>query len=305
MSQPSEVTNPLSWLPGFIALGLVWGSSFLFIELALESFSPIGIAFLRSFLGGASLLIIVWISKQKLPRNWKHWADLFVVAALLNAVPFALFPLGQESVSSAIAGVVNSTTPLMTVLVVIVLFRDQWPTVNQIVGVIIGFSGILLLMEIFSSGSGGSVVGVSILLLATLCYGLGMSYAKRFVSSLPYSPYVLAASQVSAATVLTAPAALLWGFTSAAPTQLSILGIGLLGILGTGIAYVWNYRNIELAGSVVASSVTYITPVVAVVIGALFLREQLSATQLVGGVLILLSALLVQGRIKLLPTREL
>jgi drug/metabolite transporter (DMT)-like permease len=85
----------------------------------------------------------------------------------------------------------------------------------------------------------------------------------------------------------------------------SIVGIGLLGILGSGIAYVWNYRNIELAGSVVASSVTYITPVVAVVIGVLFLREQLSATQLVGGALILFSALLVQGRIKLLPSREL
>ena len=293
------------WLPGFIALGLVWGSSFLFIELALESFTPLGIAFLRSFLGGTSLLMMVWLSKQMLPRNWKHWAHLFVVAALLNAVPFALFPLGQESVSSAIAGVVNSTTPLMTVLVVIVLFRDQWPTLNQTFGVIVGFGGILLLMEIFSSTSGGSVVGVSILLLATLSYGLGMSYAKRYVSSLPYSSYVLAASQVSASVVLTAPAALLWGVTSAAPTQVSIVGIGLLGILGTGIAYVWNYRNIELAGSVVASSVTYITPVVAVVIGVLFLREQLSATQLVGGALILFSALLVQGRIKLLPSREL
>jgi len=299
------VRRSAKWLPGFIALGLVWGSSFLFIELALESFTPLGIAFLRSFLGGTSLLMMVWISKQRLPRNWKHWAHLFVVAALLNAVPFALFPLGQESVSSAIAGVVNSTTPLMTVLVVIVLFRDQWPTVNQFFGVIIGFGGILLLMEIFSSSNGGSVVGISILLLATLCYGLGMSYAKRYVSSLPYSPYVLAASQVSASAVLTAPAALLGGVTSAAPTQVSIVGIGLLGILGTGIAYVWNYRNIELAGSVVASSVTYITPVVAVVIGVLFLREQLSATQLVGGALILFSALLVQGRIKLLPSREL
>ena len=283
----------------------MWGSSFLFIELALESFTPFGIAFLRSLLGGISLLIMVWISKQRLPRNWKHWAHLFVVAALLNAVPFALFPLGQESVSSAIAGVVNSTTPLMTVLVVIVLFRDQWPTVNQIFGVIIGFGGILFLMEIFSSSNDGSVVGVSILLLATLCYGLGMSYAKRYVSSLPYSPYVLAASQVSASAVLTAPVALLWGVTSAAPTPVSIVGIGLLGILGTGIAYVWNYRNIELAGSVVASSVTYITPLVAVVIGVLFLKEHLSATQLVGGGLILFSALLVQGRIKLLPSREL
>jgi drug/metabolite transporter (DMT)-like permease len=104
--------------------------------------------------------------------------------------------------------------------------------------------------------------------------------------------------------MLTAPPALLWGITSATPTVSSLLGIGLLGILGTGVAYVWNYRNIELAGSVVASSVTYITPVVAVVIGVIFLREELSLVQVIGGVLIVLSALLVQGRLRLMPSRD-
>jgi drug/metabolite transporter (DMT)-like permease len=84
----------------------------------------------------------------------------------------------------------------------------------------------------------------------------------------------------------------------------SLLGIALLGILGTGIAYVWNYRNIQLAGSVVASSVTYITPVVAVVVGVIFLREELSLIQVIGGVLIVLSALLVQGRLRLMPSRD-
>lgn len=296
--------KPSKWLPGFIALGLVWGLSFLFVELALISFSPIGIAFLRGLLGAVSLLVLVAVTRQKLPRVWRHWLHISIVAVLLNAAPGFLFALGQETVSSSIAGVINATTPLMTVLIIISFFRDQTPTFDQFLGIVVGFFGILLVMEIFSSSNQASVAGVITLLMATLCYGLAMPYAKRFVSPLPYSPYVLAASQVSASAALTALPAILWGITHDAITGTSLAGIALLGVLGTGVAYVWNYRNIELAGSVVASSVTYITPVVAVIAGVLVLGDQLSPSQVAGGILIVLSALLVQGRLRVTRTRN-
>ena len=296
--------KPSKWLPGFIALGLVWGLSFLFVELALISFTPIGIAFLRGLLGAVSLLVLVAVTRQKLPRVWRHWLHISIVAVLLNAAPGFLFALGQETVSSSIAGVINATTPLMTVLIIISFFRDQTPTFDQFLGIVVGFFGILLVMEIFSSSNQASVAGVITLLMATLCYGLAMPYAKRFVSPLPYSPYVLAASQVSASAALTALPALLWGITHDVITGTSLAGIALLGVLGTGVAYVWNYRNIELAGSVVASSVTYITPVVAVIAGVLVLGDELSNSQVAGGILIVLSALLVQGRLRVTRTRN-
>jgi len=298
------VRKPSKWLPGFIGLGLVWGLSFLFVELALISFTPIGIAFLRGLLGAVSLLVLVAVTRQKLPRVWRHWLHISIVAVLLNAAPGFLFALGQETVSSSIAGVINATTPLMTVLIIISFFRDQTPTVDQFLGIVAGFFGILLVMEIFSSSNQASVAGVITLLMATLCYGLAMPYAKRFVSPLPYSPYVLAASQVSASAALTALPAILWGITHDVITGTSLAGIALLGVLGTGVAYVWNYRNIELAGSVVASSVTYITPVVAVIAGVLVLGDQLSPSQVAGGILIVLSALLVQGRLRVTRTRN-
>jgi drug/metabolite transporter (DMT)-like permease len=298
------VRKPSKWLPGFIALGLVWGLSFLFVELALISFTPIGIAFLRGLLGAVSLLVLVAVTRQKLPRVWRHWLHISIVAVLLNAAPGFLFALGQETVSSSIAGVINATTPLMTVLIIISFFRDQTPTFDQFLGIVVGFFGILLVMEIFSSSNQASIAGVITLLMATLCYGLAMPYAKRFVSPLPYSPYVLAASQVSASAALTALPAILWGITHDAITGTSLAGIALLGVLGTGVAYVWNYRNIELAGSVVASSVTYITPVVAVIAGVLVLGDQLSPSQVAGGILIVLSALLVQGRLRVTRTRN-
>lgn len=296
--------KPSKWLPGFIALGLVWGLSFLFVELALISFTPIGIAFLRGLLGAVSLLVLVAVTRQKLPRVWRHWLHISIVAVLLNAAPGFLFALGQETVSSSVAGVINATTPLMTVLIIISFFRDQTPTFDQFLGIVVGFFGILLVMEIFSSSNQASIAGVITLLMATLCYGLAMPYAKRFVSPLPYSPYVLAASQVSASAALTALPAILWGITHDAITGTSLAGIALLGVLGTGVAYVWNYRNIELAGSVVASSVTYITPVVAVIAGVLVLGDQLSPSQVAGGILIVLSALLVQGRLRVTRTRN-
>ena len=296
--------KPSKWLPGFIALGLVWGLSFLFVELALISFTPIGIAFLRGLLGAVSLLVLVGVTRQKLPRVWRHWLHISIVAVLLNAAPGFLFALGQETVSSSIAGVINATTPLMTVLIIISFFRDQTPTFDQFLGIVVGFFGILLVMEIFSSSNQASIAGVITLLMATLCYGLAMPYAKRFVSPLPYSPYVLAASQVSASAALTALPAILWGITHDVITGTSLAGIALLGVLGTGVAYVWNYRNIELAGSVVASSVTYITPVVAVIAGVLVLGDQLSPSQVAGGILIVLSALLVQGRLRVTRTRN-
>lgn len=290
-----------AWLPGFLALGLVWGASFLFIELALESFTAIGIAFLRGFLGAMSLLIVIVVTKQKLPRVGKHWLHIAVVALLLNTVPGFLFAVGQQYVSSAIAGILNATTPMMTLLIISLAFREQKPTLNQNLGIVLGFAGVALV------GLGGGEIsftspwGIALLLLATLCYGIAMPYAKRFVSPLPYSPYVLAAAQVSASALLAALPALLVGVTNAPVSASALWGILALGIVGTGFAYVWNYRNIELAGSVIASSVTYVTPVVAVVLGFLVLGERLTLLQAAGGVLVLVSALVVQQRLKLWP----
>ena len=290
-----------AWLPGFLALGLVWGASFLFIELALESFTAIGIAFLLGFLGAVSLLIVIVVTKQKLPRVGKHWLHIAVVALLLNTVPGFLFAVGQQYVSSAIAGILNATTPMMTLLIISLAFREQKPTLNQNLGIVLGFAGVALV------GLGGgeisftSPLGIALLLLATLCYGVAMPYAKRFVSPLPYSPYVLATAQVSASALLAALPALLAGVTHAPVSASALWGILALGILVTGFAYVWNYRNIELAGSVIASSVTYVTPVIAVVLGFLVLGERLTILQAAGGVLVLVSALVVQKRLKLWP----
>ena len=293
------MTSTKAWLPGFIALGLVWGSSFLFIEWSLQSFTPIGVAFLRGALGALSLLGFAALLRVQLPNKLIEWGHLAVVATLLNAAPGFLFAFGQQYVTSVMAGILNATTPLMTLLVMTVIFRAEKVTANQILGLVVGFVGVALVSGVVHGLGENKLVGVAALLGATFCYGLSFPYARRFVTPLPYSNTALAAAQVSASAIILLPFALLGGIMSAPVTPVSMVSVALLGLLGTGFAYIWNYRNMKLAGSAIASSVTYITPVVAAVLGVAFLGEHLTIDQVAGGVLVLAGAAMIQNRLVL------
>jgi drug/metabolite transporter (DMT)-like permease len=292
-----------SWLPGFIALGITWGSSFLFIKWGLLTLTPLGVAFFRGFIGGATLLVYCLITRNPQPRRLTEWGHLAFVALLLNALPGYLFASGETHVSSVMAGLLNATTPLMTVLVISFGFREQKVNRNQILGVGIGFAGIVLVTGIFQAGQSNDIKGCLSLLLATLSYGISFPYSKRFVSKLPYSASSLAATQVSCSAVILLPFIVLSHPTHAHWTAKSLIGMIALGSVGTGFAYIWNFRNVRLAGSTIASTVTYITPVVATILGVLFLNEPFKVTQIIGGLLVLLSAALVQQRITLLKSR--
>ena len=288
------------WLPGFIALGITWGSSFLFIKWGLLTLSPIGVAFGRCLIGALTLLIYLAFTHANLPQSLQHWGHIAVVAFFLNAFPSYLFAIGETHVSSVMAGLLNATTPLMTILVISLGYREQKVNKNQILGVLLGFLGIALVTGAFSGAHGSDWKGFGALLCATLCYGISFPYSRKHVSSLPYSASSLAAAQVSAAAAMLLPFALFRTPVRSEWGAKSITGMVLLGAIGTGFAYIWNFRNVRLAGSAIASTVTYITPVVATLLGILLLKEPAKVTQLLGGLLVLLSAALVQQRIKIL-----
>jgi len=306
-TQPHPSTR--AWLPGFLALGVTWGASFLFIKWGLLGFTSIGVAFLRCAIGGITLLIYSLATKTKLPRKPKELAHIAVVALLLNSVPGYLFAVGETHVTSVMAGLLNATTPLMTVLVISVGFREQRITPNQVLGIVIGFAGIILVTGAFRGVSTNSLTGVLELLGATLCYGISFPYSRRYVNVLPYPPRALAAMQVTTAALLLTPSAIIGGILtrhhgsvikfSELPAK-ALWGIAILGALGTGFAYIWNFRNVRLAGSLIASTVTYITPVVATGLGIWLLNENFQFSQVFGGLCVLLSGALVQNRITLL-----
>lgn len=293
-----------SWLPGFIALGITWGSSFLLIKWGLLSLTPLGVAFFRGLFGGLTLLVYCKLTKNGLPKRLMEWFHLAIVALLLNSVPGYLFAYGETYVSSVMAGLLNATTPLMTVMVISFAFREQKVNRNQTLGVAIGFIGIALVTGALTDSSNNNWRGYLALLGATLCYGFAFPYSRRFVSNLPYSSSSLAAAQVSCSAILLLPFVTFSHPIHSSWNLKSLGGMLLLGSIGTGFAYVWNFRNVRLAGSTIASTVTYITPVVATILGILFLNEPLQISQMLGGALVLFSAALVQKRIAILKEKK-
>ena len=290
-------SSSTSWLPAFIVLGITWGASFLFIKWGLITLTSVGVAFMRGFIGAVTLIIYCLVTKTPLPNKLAHWGHLAVVALFLNAGPGFLFAYAETHVSSVIAGLMNATTPLMTVLVVSIGFREQKININQGIGVVIGFIGIVLVTGALTGLSSSDWKGIIALLCATVGYGISMPYAKRYVATLDYPGPSLAAAQVTCSVVMLAPIVLSVGITHSSWNSKSIWGMLILGGIGTGFAYIWNYKVVRAAGSVVASTVTYITPVVATILGIWLLNESFKLTQLIGGALVLVSAALVQKRI--------
>jgi drug/metabolite transporter (DMT)-like permease len=190
----------------------------------------------------------------------------------------------------------------MTVLVISLGFREQRIDVNQGIGVALGFLGIVLVTGALGGLSLSSWKGSLELLAATLCYGISFPYSRRYVNVLNYPPRALAATQVTCSALLLAPFTLIGGVTVAPWSTKSIWGILILGALGTGFAYIWNFRNVRLAGSLTASTVTYLTPIVATILGVWLLGEKFALTQVIGGIFVLISGALVQKRLTLIKS---
>lgn len=286
-----------SWLPAYLALGLVWGCSFIFIELGLVFLSPFGVTFVRCALGAITLLIFAKARKVELPKGKSIWKKLWVVAMLLNVVPGVLFAFAQQYITSALAGIINATTPLMTLIFMLLIFREEKIKREQVYGLLIGALGVMTVMGVWKELGGNQLIGVIALLIAVSCYGASYPYSTRNVIPLGLKPEALATGQLLMATMTLLPLFIFDGFSSNNYESRSIIAMLCLGIFGSGFAYIWNFSVTAAAGSAIGSTVTYITPVVAVIVGWLYLNEEIAWHEPVGALVVIIGALLSQGRL--------
>jgi drug/metabolite transporter (DMT)-like permease len=286
-----------SWLPAYLALGLVWGCSFIFIELGLVFLSPFGVTFVRCALGAITLLIFAKARKVGLPKGKSIWKKLWVVAMLLNVVPGVLFAFAQQYITSALAGIINATTPLMTLIFMLLIFREEKIKREQVYGLLIGALGVMTVMGVWKELGGNQLIGVIALLIAVSCYGASYPYSTRNVIPLGLKPEALATGQLLMATMTLLPLFIFDGFSSNNYETKSIIAMLCLGIFGSGFAYIWNFLVTAAAGSAIGSTVTYITPVVAVIVGWLYLSEEIAWHEPVGALVVIIGALLSQGRL--------
>jgi drug/metabolite transporter (DMT)-like permease len=261
------------------------------------------VAFGRLAIGALALLAIARVTGTPLPRRRETWRHLAVAALLFCSIPFVLFAWGETQVSSILAGLINACTPLATLVVVLAAFPEEHPTRQRVAGLGIGFAGILVLIGVWEGIGGGELLGILACVGAISCYGIAFPYSRRHLAKAGEGPVGIATGQVTLAALFLLPVVVLEAALGGGAVRLpvsgaTILGMLALGGLGTGVAYVLNTRIVMVAGGTIASSVTYVTPLVAVVAGFLLLGEPLSWHQPVGGAIVLLGVAVSQGRLR-------
>lgn len=287
----------------FVAMGVVWGASFLFMKIALGGISFTQVAGTRLVLGAIALAVVVLLSRQRLPRQPIVWLHFLVIAVTQCVLPYLAFAWAEQYVASGLASIYNATTPIMTVIMATLVFRVEKLGGGQLLGVALGIIGVIVIIGPWRYAAlTGDVVGQLACLFAALCYGISFGYARRFLSSrpIPGATYAFVNIGLAAAImVVLSPLIARQPIRLDVPIVLSLLA---LGILGTGFAYIWNINVLRAWGPTGASTVTYVTPVVGVLLGVLVLGETLSWNEPVGALLVIVGILFAQRRIRLRRT---
>lgn len=270
------------------ALALLWGSSFVWIKLSLRGLTPTQILVTRLALGASTLLVILRARGERLPSDRATWLHLVCAALFGNVVPYLLFAVAEQQVDSGVAGMLNATTPLWTVVLAVATRQHRHPSIMQFVGVVVGLVGTALIFAPWTAGTQFTSRGALLCLLAATSYAISYVYIARFLATTGNNPLALSAGQLLAAT---GPALLALptfdGLRAPHWRVDAIASVVILGVLGTGLAYVLNYRIISDDGAIAASVVIYLLPVVAIILGAVMLGESLTGHALLGVLVVL------------------
>ncbi len=300
----------VAWPVKYVALVLIWGSSFLLMKVGLEALRPLQISGLRILTGAAVLLALLFGRGGSLPRDRRVWGHLLVCGFFLAALPFTLFAASETRVTSALAGIGNATTPIATVLATLVLLPGERATGRRLAAVAVGFAGVVTIMQPWTTAR-PDLLGFAMALLGGASYGIGWTYNRRFLAHADLGGLSQPAATLGVGLLLMVPIDLVWAFLQ--PTGLATLwayhldGRGLrdwlplasiliLGLVGTGFAYMLQFDVVRGAGPMVGSTVTYLIPVVSVLLGVLVLGEDLGWAELLGFVVVLGAALVLSTR---------
>lgn len=292
----SRNMGPAQWAM-LILLSALWGGSFFLVEIALEDVPPFTLVFFRVFLAALTLHLVVLISGKRMPLDGKLWLAFFGMGLLNNAIPFSLIFWGQTTITGGLAAILNATTPLWTVLLAQFLTRDERMTPNRLIGVLIGFSGVAVMIGPDLLGAfGTNLLAQAAILMAALSYGFAGVFGRRF-HSIP--PIMTATGQLTGSTVLMLPVALFMNFPEgiALPGLNATLAILFLSLFSTAFAYILYFKLLASAGATNLSLVTFLVPVGAILLGGLFLAETLTGNQVIGMLLIALGLAAIDGRL--------
>lgn len=280
--------TPADWSV-FTMLSAIWGASFLFIAVGLESLEPGVVTLMRVGLGAAILNVLPG-GRIRIDRADR--ARMLAVSVLWVGVPFTLFPIAEQHINSAVTGLLNGATPMFVALFA-ALFFGRRTTGPQLVGVGVGFVGIVLISAPSLGEGSTQAAGVGLVLLATVCYGLATNLVVPL--QLKYGSRAVMGRMLALATIWTLP----FGITSLSRSEAQlgpILAVSVLGLVGTGLAFLLMGSLVGRVGATRASFITYLIPVVALALGVVFQDDEVAVAALVGVVLVVGGAVLASRR---------
>ena len=270
------------------ALGIMWGTSYVWIKVAVQSLSTFTLIAARLGIGLALLATVVAVNKVELPRNPRIYGHLLVMAIINIVIPFALITTAEQSVNSNLAAIINGSVPLFVVLIAAWFLHDEPLTLNRLGGVIVGYVGVVVLVApgLLAGGATGSLSGELALVGSTLAYAFGAVYARANMRGVP--PLVPALFQVLFAFAIISTIALATEhpFGESWPGE-TIFAVAWLGIFGSGLAYILNFRLLSRIGAGGTSVLAYLLPVVGIVSGFVVRGEPVDLTLAIGTALIL------------------
>jgi len=281
-------------------LSIMWGSSYLFIKIAVETLPPLSLAGLRVLVGFGVLLAVVAITRTPLPRDLRTLGHLAILGAVNIAIPFWLIGWAEQHIASGLAGILQSTSPFFTLVLAATFIHDERVTRGRVAGIAIGFLGIFVLSahdlaDLGSAAGAERVLAQAAVVLASLAYAAGNTYARRTLREA--RPLVLATGQVGwALAIIVVLAFLVDGGITLPTVPQAALSVGWLGTIGTAFAYMVFFRLLSGWGPTRASLVSYLLPVVAVILGVVVLGETVDAAFVAGAALIVAGIWVVNRR---------
>ena len=279
----------------FLALGFMWGSSYLFIKIGVDTFGTFTLVALRLLIGAATLWVAFRLNGTALPRKRRTYEHLLVMALINITIPFALITWAEQSVDSALAAILNSSVPLFVIVIAPLFLPDEPIRLNGVVGLAVGFIGVVLLVSPGLMSATGDLAGSVALLGSSLAYALGNVYSRRNVRGLP--PLVPAVFQVTFAFLIVGVIALVverpW--ETVRPDPAAWFSVIWLGVFGSGLAYMLYFRLLGRWGATRTALVAYLLPVYGIVLGFLVLHEHIDITLILGTALIIAGVAIVNS----------
>ena len=285
----------------FGLLGLVWGSSFLWIKLALREVSPFTLVGYRLLFGLIGLVLVIAVVRPRFPRRIGIWMALLLLGLTNTALPFVLISWGEQSIDSAMASILNSTVPLFTLVFAHFALSDERITWERALGLLVGMLGVRVLVgeNLDLNNLNGHLSGQVAVLAAAMFYAGSAVFARKVLRDVHFVAQA-AVPLVSGDIFIWLAAARLEAPLQIPQLQLTWVSLLWLGLLGSCLAYLLYYYLLTTIGPTRLTMVTYLFPVIGVLLGVLFLQEQLDWHLLAGGGLVLAGILIVNR----IPNRQ-